>query len=73
MADTMSTLTKNSLVLRYSNGVDKNGKEKFKTQKFSKVKLGATDDQVRELGRVLGQLLVVDDCHAFQEKYFILG
>ena len=50
-------LTKNTLVLKYQNGVDDKGYPKYTTQKFSRIKLQATDDAILAVGEVLGELL----------------
>ena len=54
-------LTKNTLVLKYQNGVDDKGDPKYTTQKFSRIKLQATDDSILAVGQALGGLLASDN------------
>lgn len=52
-----TTLTGNAMILKFKVGVDKEGKDVFKTQRFSKVKSTATDENIFAVGNALGALL----------------
>ena len=65
-------LTKNTLVLKYQNGVDDKGDPKYTTQKFSRIKLQATDDSILEVGQALGGLLASDNKEVLKEENYIL-
>lgn len=67
-----SVITKNSLVLKYQNGVDDKGNPKFTTQKFSRIKLQATDEAMKNVGTALGALLFSDNTQVLKEQDFII-
>lgn len=56
-----STKLQTSLVIKYQDGVDEEGKDVVKSQKFSKVKVTATDDEIyntsMEIGKLIGKTL----------------
>ncbi|MCH3965989.1 MAG: DUF1659 domain-containing protein [Clostridium sp.] len=56
-----STKLQTSLVIKYQDGVDEDGKDVVKSQKFSKVKVMATDDEIyntsMEIGKLIGKTL----------------
>ena len=66
-------LTKNTLVLKYQNGVDDKGDPKYSTQKFSRIKLQATDESILAVGEALGNLLSSDNKEVQKEEYYVLG
>ena len=51
-----SSLTANTLVLKLKVGVDQEGKDVFKTQRFSKIKSLATDENMFSVGKALANL-----------------
>ncbi|AKN33816.1 hypothetical protein Ccar_24500 [Clostridium carboxidivorans P7] len=63
-----STKLESSMVLKYKDGTDKNGKDKIKKLNFSKVKTSAVDQDVFDvaksietlLGKTLNELIRVD-------------
>ena len=63
-----TTLTKNTLVLRYENGVDDKGNPKFTTQKFSRIKLTASDDSILQVGEALNSLIASDNTSVSKEE-----
>lgn len=67
-----SVITKNSLVLKYQNGVDDKGNPKFTTQKFSRIKLQGTDEAMKNVGTALGALLFSDNTQVLKEQDFII-
>ena len=66
-------LTKNTLVLKYQNGVDDKGDPKYTTQKYSRIKLQATDDSILAVGQALGGLLASDNKEVLKEENYVLG
>ena len=52
-----STLTSNSLVLKYKTGTDAKGEDVFKSQKFSNVRIGITADDFYAGAEALKALL----------------
>ena len=66
-------LTKNTLVLKYQSGVDDKGDPKYTTQKFSRIKLQATDDSILAVGQALGGLLASDNKEVLKEENYVLG
>jgi hypothetical protein len=52
-----STKTQSAFVMKTKEGVDLNGKDIVKSQRFSKIKVDALDDQIFEVSDVLGTLL----------------
>lgn len=60
MAATTTKLS-STLVIKYKDGVDKNGKEIIKKQRFAKIKTTATEqalfDTAVEIGKLLGKTL----------------
>jgi len=59
--DTMAiTNTKNNtaLVIKYTKGQNQDGSPKIQSQKFSKVSGSATDEEVYNLGLVIGSVLI---------------
>ena len=66
-------LTKNTLVLKYQNGVDDKGDPKYTTQKFSRIKLQATDDSILAVGEALGGLLASENREVLKEENYVLG
>ncbi|MGL4572691.1 MAG: DUF1659 domain-containing protein [Clostridium sp.] len=63
-------LTKKSLVLKYQKGVDNNGDPKFSTQKFSKIRVGAEDSKLYEVGQALTALLASEVNFVLKEDDF---
>lgn len=63
-----STKLETSLVLKYQDGVDEEGKDIVRSQKFSKVKVTATDDEIyntsmeieKLLGKTLDEIIKID-------------
>ncbi|AKA70457.1 DUF1659 domain-containing protein [Clostridium scatologenes] len=63
-----STKLESSMVLKYKDGTDKNGKDKIKKLNFSKVKTSAVDQDVLDvaksieilIGKTLDELIRVD-------------
>lgn len=51
-----STKIKTSLILTYHEGVDVNGKDILKSDRYGKVKVTATDDDVLEVAKAMGAL-----------------
>lgn len=68
-----ATLTKNTMVLRYQTGVDTDGNPKYTTQKFSRVKLQATDSAVLSVGEAFNNLIDSDNKDVFKEESYVLG
>ncbi|WP_446898611.1 DUF1659 domain-containing protein [Clostridium sp. LBM24168] len=56
-----STKLQTSLLLKYKDGVDEEGKDIVRSQKFSKVKVTATDDEIyntsMEIEKLIGKPL----------------
>ena len=46
-----------AMVLKFKTGVDAKGNDLIKSQSFSKVKVGATDEDILAVGAALGDLL----------------
>ena len=63
-----TTLTKNTLVLRYESGVDDKGNPKFTTQKFSRIKLTASDDAILQVGEALNNLIATENSSVSKEE-----
>jgi 23S rRNA maturation mini-RNase III len=65
----VSTRLQSSLVLKYVDGVDEKGKEIIKSQRFSKVKTNAADQDLYDvalkvedlLGKTLNELIREDE------------
>lgn len=51
-----STKTKTSLILTYHEGVDTNGKDILKSDRYGKVKIAASDDDVMAVSQAIGSL-----------------
>lgn len=54
-----SVKLKSTLVIQYVDGVDKEGKDIIKSQRFNNVKVSATDENIYDVGNILGSLLIV--------------
>lgn len=52
-----STKVQSDLIIRYKYGVDEKGKDIIKNQKFSKLKVTGTDEDLFEVGTAIGNLL----------------
>lgn len=54
------TNTKNNtaLVIKYVNGQNQDGTHKTQSQKFSKISESSTDEEIYNLGMVIGAILV---------------
>lgn len=54
------TNTKNStaLVIKYAKGQNEDGSPKIQSQKFSKLNRSATDEQIYNLGAIIGAVLI---------------
>lgn len=52
----ISTKTKTSLILTYHEGVDTNGKDILKSDRYGKVKITAADDDVLAVSQAIGSL-----------------
>jgi hypothetical protein len=54
------TNTKNNtaLVIKYTKGQNQDGSPKFQIQKFSKISVAATDEEVYNLGVLIGSVLI---------------
>jgi len=52
----ISTKTKTSLILTYHEGVDANGKDILKTDRYGKVKITATDDEILAVSQAVSSL-----------------
>jgi hypothetical protein len=52
-----TTKTQSAMILKYKEGVDTSGKDIIKTQKLSKVKVGATDDNIHAVAEAFEPLL----------------
>lgn len=68
-----ATLTKNTMVLRYQTGVDTEGNPKYTTQKFSRIKIQATDSGILEVGESLNRLIDSENKEVLKEENYILG
>jgi hypothetical protein len=68
-----STLTKNSMVIKYQIGVDTQGNPKYSTQKFSKVKESLTDDNFYAVGSELIKLLDSPSALVQKEQSFVIA
>lgn len=55
-----STKTQSTLVIKFKAGVNTNGEDVIKSQRFSKIKVTGTDEDVFALGTALGGLLEND-------------
>jgi hypothetical protein len=70
MAVRSSTFQSN-MVVRFKNGVDATGNDIIKSQRFSKIKVNALDEDILTVGTELGTLLkypfadVVKENHSF--------
>jgi 23S rRNA maturation mini-RNase III len=53
----ISTKTQSAFVMKIKEGVDTNGKDILKSQRFSKIKVDAADDQIFDVSDVLRTLL----------------
>ncbi|MGL5245656.1 MAG: DUF1659 domain-containing protein [Sarcina sp.] len=67
-----STITKSTLGLKYQVGTDDNGNPKFATQKYSKIKVGASDDAILAVGKALSSLLFTEGALILKEQDFIV-
>jgi 23S rRNA maturation mini-RNase III len=64
-----STKLQSSLVLKYQDGVDDSGNDIIKSQRFSKIKLTASDEEIyntaleveKLIGKPLGEIIKVDE------------
>lgn len=52
----ISTKTKTSLILTYHEGVDTNGKDILKSDRYGKVKITAADDDIFAVSQAIGSL-----------------
>jgi len=52
-----STKVQSTMVVKFKTGVDEKGKDIIKNQRFSKVKVVATDENILLVGQALGTLL----------------
>lgn len=52
-----ATKLQTTLVIKYKDGVDANGKEIIKSQRFSKVKTTATEQDIYDVSVEVGKLL----------------
>jgi len=52
-----STKVQSTMVLKFKTGVDETGKDIIKSQRFSKVKVIATDENILLVGQAFGTLL----------------
>ena len=58
---------KSTLVLQCKMGVDKNGKDITKNQKFNNLRVNATDENIYEIGGVLESLLAAPTIGVLKE------
>ena len=52
----ITTKTKTSLILTYHEGVDTNGKDILKSDRYGKVKITAADADILEVSQAIGSL-----------------
>ena len=52
-----STKVQSTMNVKFKTGIDVNGKDILKNQRFSKVKVTAVDDNILTVGTALGTLL----------------
>lgn len=55
---TTAEKVKNTLIIEYVNGVDDDGNEVITRQRFSKIKLDATDDAIYAVAQAINPVLV---------------
>ncbi len=63
-----STNIKSALVIKYLGGQDENGKDIFRTQRFSNVKPAALDEDVFGVATALGTLLEISSVEVLREN-----
>ncbi|WP_040214835.1 DUF1659 domain-containing protein [Clostridium polynesiense] len=69
-----TSLRGNAMILKFKVGVDKEGKDIFKTQRFSKIKASAADESIFSVGMALGALLDAVSFEVLKESdYQLIG
>lgn len=63
----ISTTVQSAVSLKFKSGVDAQGKDVLKTQKFSNVKASASNDDVYAVGASLGTLLAYPVTNVLRE------
>lgn len=63
-----SMLVQSAMLIKYKTGVDQRGKDIIKTERFSKLRLDCTDDEILEVANAMGQALKYPVAHLSREN-----
>ncbi|WP_286907031.1 DUF1659 domain-containing protein [Clostridium sp. UBA1652] len=69
---TESILTSLALVVEYKSGLDKEGNDVYKKQRYSKISEDATDEALYYVGNAIGQVLDTQTYRVSKENKFEL-
>lgn len=69
---TETILTSQSLVIEYKSGINEEGKDVFKRQRYSNLSESAADDSLYEIGNAIGQILNTEIYRISKENKFEL-
>ncbi|WP_315115582.1 DUF1659 domain-containing protein [Clostridium intestinale] len=69
---TESILTSLALVVEYKSGLDKEGKDVYKKQRYSKISEDATDEALYDVGNAIGQVIDTQTYRVSKENKFEL-
>ena len=69
---TESILTSLALVVEYKSGLDKEGKDVYKKQRYSKISEDATDEDLYDVGNAIGQVIDTQTYRVSKENKFEL-
>jgi hypothetical protein len=69
---TESILTSLALVVEYKSGLDKEGNDVYKKQRYSKISEDATDEDLYDVGNAIGQVLDTQTYRVSKENKFEL-
>ncbi len=69
---TESILTSLALVVEYKSGLDKEGKDVYKKQRYSKISEDATDEALYSVGNAIGQVIDTQTYRISKENKFEL-
>ncbi|WP_238904099.1 DUF1659 domain-containing protein [Clostridium sp. YIM B02506] len=65
-------LTSLALVVEYKSGLDKEGNDVYKKQRYSKISENATDESLYDVGNAIGQVLDTQTYRVSKENKFEL-
>jgi hypothetical protein len=69
----LSTRVQNNMVIKFKTGLDEDGNDIIKGQRFSKLKVNSTEEDIHAIGTALGSLLRYEVVEIIRENQSLVA